>query len=67
MNKFQVTVEEDTETGDLVLPLPEELLEQMDWHPGDTLVWKDNSNGTYSLYKADSELQKDLDSCQDGC
>jgi hypothetical protein len=34
-----VTLEEDPETGDLVMPLPDGLLEEAGWTIGDTLVW----------------------------
>jgi hypothetical protein len=46
-----VKVEEDPNTGDLVLPLPTELLNQMGWDIGDDLVWSDNFDGSYSLSK----------------
>ena len=36
-NKYTVRVEEDTETGDLILPLPQELLDNVGWQTGDTL------------------------------
>ena len=50
-NKWTVKVEEDPMTGDLMLPLPEDLLELQGWKPGDVLVWKDNSDGTWTLSK----------------
>lgn len=34
-----VTLEEDPETGDLVMPLPNEVLKSQGWNIGDTLVW----------------------------
>lgn len=34
-----VDLEEDPETGDLVMPLPEDLLASMGWQIGDTLTW----------------------------
>lgn len=46
-----VTVEEDPDTGDLVLPIPTELLNQMGWDIGDDLVWSDNFDGSFSLEK----------------
>lgn len=46
-----VKVEEDPNTGDLVLPIPTELLNQMGWDIGDDLVWTDNFDGTFSLAK----------------
>jgi len=48
---WTVTVEEDASTGDLILPLPEDLLKEQGWKEGDTLQWIDNQNGTWSLQK----------------
>jgi len=48
---WTVTVEED-ENGDLVLPFPVELLNQMGWDIGDELVWSESfSKGSFSLTK----------------
>jgi len=59
MNTYTVTVEEDPDTGDLVLPLPTELLNQMGWDIGDDLVWNDNFNGSFSLSKkVDKDTEK---------
>jgi hypothetical protein len=44
-----VTLEQDPETGELILPIPTELLSQMGWIEGTELFWIDNENGTYSL------------------
>ena len=49
--KHTIKVEEDPETGDLVLPLPTELLNQMGWDFGDTLIWDDNHDGSFTLSK----------------
>ena len=44
-----VTLETDPITGELILPIPSELLSQMGWIEGTELFWIDNENGTYSL------------------
>jgi hypothetical protein len=44
-----VTLETDPGTGELILPIPAELLSQMGWIEGTELFWIDNENGTYSL------------------
>jgi hypothetical protein len=44
-----VTLETDPVTGDLIMPIPSELLSQMGWIEGTELFWIDNENGTYSL------------------
>jgi bifunctional DNA-binding transcriptional regulator/antitoxin component of YhaV-PrlF toxin-antitoxin module len=51
MTQWTITLEEDPETGEIILPLPEDLLEQAGWKEGDTLEWKDNGDGSYILEK----------------
>lgn len=46
-----VTIEEDPETGELVMPLPMEALESNGWKIGDTLTWEVNDVGEISLTK----------------
>jgi hypothetical protein len=48
---WTVTVEEDAETGDLILPLPVDLLKLQGWVEGDTLEWIDNEDGTWCIQK----------------
>jgi hypothetical protein len=48
---WTLTVEEDPETGDGILTFPEDLLEQTGWREGDTLIWKDRGDGSWSLEK----------------
>ncbi len=48
---YIVTIEKDPETGDLILPLPDELLKEAGWKTGDTLDWKDNGDGTFTMTK----------------
>jgi len=52
---FTVTLEEDPKTGDLMMPIPTELLNQMGWDDGDILLWEEMSNGSYSLKKKEEE------------
>ena len=52
INRWTVNVEKDPEDPDnLVLPMPDGLLEKMGWDIGDTLLWKDNKDGTFTLSK----------------
>ena len=57
MKRYQVQVQED-EQGELVLPLPQEMLEELKWVPGDNLKWVDNHDGTYTLTKLPSRARK---------
>jgi len=47
--RFVVTLEEDPVTGDLILPIPQEILDLQGWQEGDILNWHDNGDGTWSL------------------
>jgi hypothetical protein len=51
MNKWTIIVEEDKETGELLLPFSDELLEQVGWKIGDTIEWIDNKDGTWTMRK----------------
>lgn len=51
MRSWIITVEEDPETGDLVLPFPDDLLKEAGWKPGDTLEWnvvENDGNGNWA-------------------
>jgi hypothetical protein len=52
---WTITVEEDPDTGDLILPLPQDMLDQVGWKEGDTLDWQDNGDGSWSLIKVQDE------------
>ena len=51
-----VTLEEDPETGDLVMPIPEGALAANGWRIGDTLTWNIDDEGTATLAR-DAESQ----------
>jgi hypothetical protein len=55
MTHWTITIEEDPATGDLILPLPPELLEQAGWKEGDTLEWLDNKDGTWCIQKVNND------------
>ena len=47
---FTMEVETDSD-GELILTFPDELLEALDWQPGDWLTWVENKNGTWTIVK----------------
>jgi hypothetical protein len=53
--KHIVTLQEDPETGDLILPFPEGMLEQMGWDVGDTLKFKTHKDGSFTLTKKEKQ------------
>lgn len=48
---WTITVEEDPETGELILPLPADFLAMQGWFEGDTLEWINNGDGSWTLQK----------------
>jgi hypothetical protein len=52
-NKWILEVQEDPETGDCILEFPPEMLEKAGWKEGDTLIWTDQGDGSWSLSKKD--------------
>ena len=50
-----VQLEQDPATGELILPIPTDLLSQMGWIEGTELFWIDNEDGTYSLKEKKNE------------
>ena len=55
---WTVTLEEDPESGDLILPFTNEMLEEVGWKEGDVLEWIDNKNGSWSLVKKEEKKLK---------
>jgi hypothetical protein len=51
VNNWIITLEEDPATGDLVLPLNDEILEVTGWQLGDTLVWEVLGDRTVQVRK----------------
>jgi hypothetical protein len=58
-NSWIVTLEEDPESGDLIMPLPHAVLAQEGWCIGDLMTWTVNENGTATLRKSDDQNQSE--------
>jgi antitoxin component of MazEF toxin-antitoxin module len=48
---FTAHLEEDPDTGDLLLPFPPEALKTLGWVEGDVLTWTVKTNGSIILSK----------------
>ena len=51
MKTWTVPVEEDPETKELVLPVSDEIMEELGWEFGDTVEFIDNKDGTWTIQK----------------
>jgi len=49
--KHIVKLQEDPESGDLILPFPEGMLEEMGWREGDTLDFESKDDGSFYITK----------------
>ncbi len=54
-----VTIQED-ENGELILPLGDNVCEELGWKIGDTLDWKDNGDGSWTITKKETEKETEL-------
>ena len=52
---WTINLEEDPETGDLILPLNDDILEQTGWKTGDTIDWTDNKDGSWTMKKIETQ------------
>jgi hypothetical protein len=50
---WEVIIEEDPETGDAILPLPQEMLDEVGWKSGDNLNWIDRGDGSWEIRKGE--------------
>ena len=59
MNSTVVTLVTDPETGDLILPLNDEIFSETGWEIGDTLEWVDQKDGSWVLRKKEITQEKE--------
>jgi hypothetical protein len=64
---WTVQVEEDPETGQLLLPFPADLLSQMGWSEGTELFWEDKGNNSFSLTEVKKSSPPEESDTDVGC
>lgn len=52
---WTISLEEDPETGDLILPLNDDILAETGWKPGDAIDWIDNKDGSWTMKKIETQ------------
>jgi len=50
-SRYEVITQEDPETGDLILPIPKELLDNLGWIEGDEISFGLDDRGRYILQR----------------
>ena len=50
--RYEVITHEDPDTGDLMLPIPQKLLDQLGWKEGDEIEFAIDDKGKYILKRA---------------
>lgn len=53
--RYEVITQEDPDTGDLFIPLPPKLLNELGWKEGDTIDFSVDDKGRYIIRKIDSK------------
>jgi hypothetical protein len=51
--RYEVITQEDPETGDLLMPIPPELLRELGWKEGDEIEFGTDDSGNYILKRVD--------------
>lgn len=49
--KWTLEVEEDPKTGEAIIQFPADFLEMSGWRDGDSINWRDNGDGSWTLEK----------------
>lgn len=52
LTRYEVITQEDEVTGDLLLPIPPQLLAQLGWIEGDEIEFEVDERGQYILKKS---------------
>jgi bifunctional DNA-binding transcriptional regulator/antitoxin component of YhaV-PrlF toxin-antitoxin module len=56
LKKYWIETVQEDENGEFVLPLPQEMLEEVGWKPGDNLEWIDQGDGTWEIRRKNEPL-----------
>lgn len=54
---YTVEVQENKETDEYFIQLPEEILTNLKWNTGDTVIWNDNKDGSFTLTKKETNTE----------
>lgn len=49
--RYEVIIQEDPETGDLILPIPQPVLDSLGWKEGDDVKFDIREDGTFLIQR----------------
>lgn len=55
VKKYWIETVQENDDGELVLPFPQELLDEVGWNPGDNLEWADRGDGTWEIRRKNEQ------------
>jgi bifunctional DNA-binding transcriptional regulator/antitoxin component of YhaV-PrlF toxin-antitoxin module len=56
LKKYWIETVQEDENGELILPFPQELLDEVGWKPGDNLEWINRGDGTWEIRQKNEPL-----------
>jgi len=59
VKKYWIETIQEGDNGELVLPFPQELLDEVGWNPGDKLEWVDRGDGTWEIRQKNEPLDNE--------
>ena len=61
-SKWIIEVQENGKTKELFIEFPAEVLSQVGWDTGDTLIWEELDHGAWQLTKKENNNEEKTDS-----
>tara|TARA_B110000444_G_scaffold256441_1_gene292800 strand:- start:970 stop:1173 length:204 start_codon:yes stop_codon:yes gene_type:complete len=61
-SKWIIEVQENGKTKELFIEFPPEVLSQVGWDTGDTLIWEELDHGAWQLTKKENNNEEKTDS-----
>ena len=61
-SKWIIEVQENGKTKELFIEFPSEVLSQVGWDTGDTLIWEELDHGAWQLTKKENNNEEKTDS-----
>lgn len=57
-NSWIIEVQENSKTKELYIEFPPDVLNQVGWDTGDTLIWEELDNNAWALRKKENKIEQ---------